>query len=208
MNDEIRSMLKDAGIIVAITLIAGLVLGGVYQLTKDPIAEQKKIKKQKACQEVFAEAGSFAEVEGFDPEEAAFVLASSDIPYQSQDIDEVMAAQDASGNTIGYVLTVTSHEGYGGDIQFTMGVTNEGVLNGISLLSISETAGLGMRADEVLKPQFAGKSAEKYEYTKTGVVAENQIDAISGATITTNAVVNGVNAGLYYFQNALGGAGE
>ena len=208
MKNEIRSMLKDAGIIVAITLIAGLVLGGVYQLTKEPIEEQKMLKKQKACQEVFAEADSFAELEGFDTGEAAQVLASSDTPFTSQDIDEVMIAQDSAGNTLGCVLTVTSHEGYGGDIQFTMGITNEGVLNGISLLSISETAGLGMRADEVLKPQFAGKSAEKYEYTKTGTVADNQIDAISGATITTNAVVNGVNAGLYYFQNELGGAAK
>lgn len=208
MNNEIRSMFRDAGIIVAITLIAGLVLGGVYQLTKEPIAEQKRLKKQQACQEVFAEADSFAELEGFDTGEAAQVLASSDTPFASQDIDEVMIAQDGAGNTLGFVLTVTSHEGYGGDIQFTMGVTNEGVLNGISLLSISETAGLGMRADEVLKPQFAGKSAEKYEYTKTGAVADNQIDAISGATITTNAVVNGVNAGLYYFQNELGGAAK
>lgn len=208
MNNEIRSMFRDAGIIVAITLIAGLVLGGVYQLTKEPIAEQKRLKKQQACQEVFAEADSFAELEGFDTGKAAQVLASSDSPYASQDIDEVMIAQDSAGNTLGFVLTVTSHEGYGGDIQFTMGVTNEGALNGISLLSISETAGLGMRADEVLKPQFAGKSAEKYEYTKTGAVADNQIDAISGATITTNAVVNGVNAGLYYFQNELGGAAK
>lgn len=205
MNDEIRSMLKDAGIIVAITLIAGLVLGGVYQLTKEPIAEQKRLKKQKACQEVYAEAASFAEAEGFDTEAAASVLVAE---YPSQDIDEVMLAQDGAGNTLGYVLTVTTHEGYGGDIQFTMGITNEGTLNGISLLSIAETPGLGMRAEEVLKPQFGGKSAEKYEYTKTGAVAENQIDAISGATITTNAVVNGVNAGLFYFQNELGGAAE
>lgn len=205
MNDEIRSMLKDAGIIVAITLIAGLVLGGVYQLTKEPIAEQKRLKKQKACQEVYAEAASFAEAEGFDTEAAASVLAEE---YPSQDIDEVMLAQDGAGNTLGYVLTVTTHEGYGGDIQFTMGITNEGTLNGISLLSIAETPGLGMRAEEVLKPQFGGKSAGKYEYTKTGAVAENQIDAISGATITTNAVVNGVNAGLFYFQNELGGAAE
>lgn len=203
MSDEIRSMLKDAGIILTITLIAGLVLGGVYQLTKEPIAEQKRIKKEKACQEVYAEAASFVEMEDFDAEAAAAVLASE---YPSQEIDEVMGATDASGNIVGYVLTVTSHEGYGGDIQFTMGVTNEGLLNGISILSISETAGLGMRAEEVLKPQFAGKSAEKYEYTKTGAITENQIDAISGATITTNAVVNGVNAGLYYFQNELGGA--
>ena len=102
MNDEIRSMLKDAGIIVAITLIAGLVLGGVYPLTKEPIAEQKLLKKQKACQEVYAEAASFAEAEGFDTEAAASVLAAE---YPSQDIDEVMLAQDGAGNTLGYVLT-------------------------------------------------------------------------------------------------------
>lgn len=206
MKDEIRSMLQDTGVILAITLTAGLVLGGVYQLTKEPIAAQERIKKQKACQEVYAEAVSFSEVEGFDTEGAALVLASSDLPFGSQDIDEVMAAQDGAGDTLGYVLTVTSHEGYGGDIRFTMGITNEGVLQGISLLDISETAGLGMRAEEVLKPQFSGKSAVWYESTKTGAVTDSQIDAISGATITTNAVVNGVNAGLYYFQNELGGA--
>lgn len=205
MNHEMKSMWKDAVVLFVITLVAGLSLGGVYQLTKEPIAQQEKLKKQKACQEVYAEADSFAEVEGFDREAAAFVLAAE---YPSQDIEEAMMAQDASGNALGYVLTVTTHEGYGGDIQFTMGITNEGVLNGISLLSIAETPGLGMRAEEVLKPQFAGKSAEKYEYSKTGAMADNQIDAISGATITTNALVNGVNAGLYYFQNALGGAAK
>jgi len=103
----------------------------------------------------------------------------------------------------GYVITVITHEGYGGDIQFTMGVNNDGSLNGISLLSISETPGLGMQAEDVLVPQFAGRSAYPFEYTKTGAAAENQIDAISGATITTNAVTDGVNAGLYYFLSEL-----
>lgn len=202
MNDEIRSMFKDAGILFAITLIAGLILGGVYQLTKDPIAEQKLRKKQEACQEVFAEAASFAELDGFDSAAATSVISAE---YPSQDIEEVMTAHDADGQLLGYVITVTTHEGYGGDIRFSMGVNNDGSLNGISILDISETAGLGMRAEEVLKPQFSGKNVEKFEYTKTGAAADSQIEAISGATITTNAVVNGVNAGLYYFQNELTG---
>ena len=131
------------------------------------------------------------------------VLADAGI--SGADIDELMAAKDASGALLGYVITVTDHEGYGGDIQFSMGITNEGTLNGISLLSISETAGLGMRAGEVLVPQFSDKNVSRFTYTKTGATADSEIDAISGATITTNAVVNGVNAGLAYFDKILKG---
>ena len=60
-----------------------------------------------------------------------------------------------------------------------------------------------MRAEEVLKPQFANKQITTFEYTKTGAAADNQIDAISGATITTNAVVGGVNAGIAVFTEYL-----
>ena len=129
--------------------------------------------------------------------------------YSAASVNACQEAKDASGTVLGYVLTVTTHEGYGGDIQFTVGVRNDGTLNGISLLSISETAGLGMQAGDVLVPQFADKNAYPYVYTKTGSTADNEIDAISGATITTNAVTDGVNAGVYYFQTMLQqGAGE
>jgi len=62
-----------------------------------------------------------------------------------------------------------------------------------------------MEAESVLKPQYAGKNVTQFTVTKTGATSDDQIDAISGATITSNAVTNGVNAGLYYFQNVLGG---
>lgn len=196
-----KEMMKNTGILLAITLIAGLLLGLVYQVTKNPIAEQEAKAKQEACQEVFQDAASF----GMIGVESVADVGWNEEGYAQESIDEVMEAKDASGELLGYVITVTTKEGYGGDIQFSIGVRLDGTVNGMSILSISETAGLGMRADEVLKPQFAGKRAEKFEYTKSGAAAENQIDAISGATITTNAVTNGVNAGLYYFQTVLGG---
>ena len=122
-----------------------------------------------------------------------------------EEIDEAKKG----GALAGYVLIVTDHEGYGGDIKLAMGVQLDGTLNGISFLSISETAGLGMRADEVLAPQLVDKKVEKFAYTKTGKTSENEIDAISGATITTNAVTNGVNGGLSFFRTALeGGTAE
>ena len=198
-----KGMIKDALILFAITLIAGLMLGVVNDITKEPIAQQEQKAKNEACQNVFAAADSFEAQELADSAQIEQVLTDAGI--SGADIDELMAAKDASGALLGYVITVTDHEGYGGDIQFSMGITNEGTLYGISLLSISETAGLGMRAGEVLVPQFADKNVSKFTYTKTGATADSEIDAISGATITTNAVVNGVNAGLAYFDKILKG---
>lgn len=197
-----KAMIKDALILFAITVVAGVLLGGVYQITKDPIAIQIEKAKVAACNEVFAEASSFEADSAFDTQAAKQIISAM---YTAEDIDDVLIAKDGSGNKLGYVLTVTTHEGYGGDIQFMMGITNEGLLNGISLLSISETAGLGMQAGDVLVPQFANKMVTSFSYTKDGAKSDNEIDAISGATITTNAVTNGVNAGLYYFYNGLGG---
>ena len=199
-----KEMMKNTVILLVITVVAGLVLGLVYQITKEPIAEQEARKKKEACQEVFQDAVSFEAMEVGTVDADGWAAAG----YGQETVDEVMSASDASGNLLGYVITVTTKEGYGGDIQFSIGVRTDGTVNGMSILSISETAGLGMRAEEVLKPQFAGKQAEKFEYTKSGAVSETQIDAISGATITTNAVTNGVNAGLYYFRTELGGGSE
>lgn len=189
-----KSMIKDTVIITVITLIAGLLLGVVYQVTKEPIAQQQAKKKNEACQEVFPDAVNFVAFDVAPGEEGA-----------GADVDAAYEAQAADGTLLGYVMEVTTHEGYAGDIQFAMGVRLDGTINGISLLSISETPGLGMQAEDVIKPQFAGKQADQFESTKVGAVTDNQINAISGATITTNALVNGVNTGLTYFQNELGG---
>ena len=103
------------------------------------------------------------------------------------------------------MINVTSHEGYGGDITVSMGIDNEGTVKGIELLKISETAGLGMKAKEpAFKDQFKDKNVTQFAYTKTGASSDFEIDAISGATITTKAVTNAVNAGIEYYA-VLGG---
>lgn len=203
MNSDRKNMLKDAAILFVITLFAGLILGTVYQVTKEPIAAQKAKAEQEACMQVFAEAAAFEIVE---------TTVFTDEQWKEQGFEgvavgKVMKAEDASGSILGYVMTVTDHNGYGGDIQFMMGIKTDGTLNGISLLAIAETAGLGMRAEEVLVPQYAGKNVESFEYVKGGAQGDTQIDAISGATITTDAITTGVNAGLYYFRTELAEGG-
>ena len=199
MTEKKKStILKDALILFLITLIAGSLLGLVNQITLEPIAKSELKAKEEAYQVVFADSSKFEENSQIKDK-----LKSA--TFDGAEVTEVLEAKDADGNTVGYVMSITAKEGYGGDIQFTMGVRNDGTINGISILSIAETPGLGMNAEKVLKPQFAGKTVEKFEYTKTGATADNQVDAISGATITTNAIVNGVNAGLSYFMTELGG---
>lgn len=192
-----REIIRNTFSLMLITVIAGVLLGLVYEVTKEPIAREKMRAKEEAYKTVFADAASFTEM-GAIPEDTKEKLGEQG--YDA-DIDEIMEVKDSGGNHAGYVLTVTDHEGYGGDIQFAMGVKADGTLNGISFLSISETAGLGMKATEdKFKEQFAGKKVSKFSYTKKGASSEDEIDALSGATITTNAVTNGVNAGLYYIS--------
>ena len=75
----------------------------------------------------------------------------------------------------------------------------DNMLKGISILSISETPGLGMNAENVLVPQFRNKKLEEYKVVKTGAASSDEIDAITSATITSNAVTNGVNTGVRYY---------
>ncbi|MBO5056486.1 MAG: RnfABCDGE type electron transport complex subunit G [Lachnospiraceae bacterium] len=199
-----KNMIKDAAVLFIITVAAGLILGFVYQITKEPIALAEEKAANEAYAEVFPGAVSFDKLELAMPESDSVWSEE----YSGVDMDNALAAKDASGNVLGYVLTMTSHEGYGGDITFTMGIQNDGTLNGISILSISETAGLGMKAESVLKPQFENKNVSNFTYTKSGAAMDSQIDAISGATITTNAVTTAVNGGLYIFQTQLGGSAQ
>ena len=74
LKTDIQGMFKDTCIMLAITVIAGLLLGLVYQVTKDPIAVQKELAKQEACKEVLMENGSVTRAKlliGFAPRSAA-----------------------------------------------------------------------------------------------------------------------------------------
>lgn len=191
-----KNIIKDALMLTFITLAAGLLLGFVYEITKEPIAKQNELTKQKAYKAVFSEADSFET----QSSEGAFSLAS--IGFETATVDEAANALDANGNVLGFVYTITTSEGYGGNITITIGIDNDGAVKGVEFLTLSETAGLGMKAKEdSFKNQYVGKTVDKFVYTKNGAANENEIDAISGATITTSAVTNAVNAGIALFDS-------
>ncbi len=99
------------------------------------------------------------------------------------------------GATVGYVFT-TSASGYGGVVEVMTGINSEGTVSGISILTINETPGLGMNAK---KDSFTSQYKDKtgpFTVVKNGTSAENDILAITSATITSNAVTKAVNEAL------------
>lgn len=209
MNDksDVSVMLKEAGILFAITLIAGIMLGFVYELTKEPIRIQQEKAVQEACMAVFpGEQGlEFRMLESAETGAAQEGELAAGLATNGVKIGVVYEAVAQDGEFCGYVVESTSTQGYGGNIVLYVGVAPDGTVNGVAVLDISETVGLGMEAPKVLTPQFAGRQVERFDYTKTGSRTESEVDAISGATITTKAVVNAVNGALLTARNLLQG---
>ncbi len=101
----------------------------------------------------------------------------------------------ADGETVGYVVTAVSHEGYGGDIKIMVGIDTDFAVTDIRILESSETAGLGAKAkNPEFTNQFKGQSGVLS--VVKGAAGDNQISAISSATVTSRAVTNCVNAAV------------
>ena len=139
----------------------------------------------------------------YDADEADKLV--SDAGYKDT-IDDIETALDSNKETLGYVITVTAKDGSQGSITFSVGIKNDGTVNGYSITSISETPGLGMKAEEAdFYKQFENKKVDKFDVVKTTPSKDDEIEAITGSTITSKAMANGCNAAITYFQNKLQG---
>lgn len=200
-----KSLVSDCIKLFIITLAAGLILGFVYNVTKDPIAKQEEKTKQEAYKAVFKDADRFEAVK-LNTKEISKALKAKDLGQNT--INEIAKAVDKNGKELGYVFSVTNPDGYGGDITLSVGVKDDGTVNGYETLTISETAGLGMKAKEdEFKSNFTNKKAKQFEVVKdgSGKNDDSKIDAISGATITSRAVTSGVNSCVVLMDTLKGG---
>lgn len=167
-------ILRVGIILFAITAVAALILAYVNSVTLPIISEQETLKMQDAMTEVLPDADEFEEI----PIELT----------QESDLTKIFKA-DA-----GYVV-FAAPKGYGGEITMAIGIDNEFKITGLSIISQSETAGLGAKCTEkAWQDQFIGKT-ENITVAKGGA-KDNQIDAISSATITSKAVTRAVNEAI------------
>lgn len=165
------SMARLTIVLFAITAVVALLLGLVNYITKDRIAEETARKTAEAMTEVMPDASSFTELD---------VDTTGTI---------VKAAYDAGG--AGYVIQV-GPSGFGGEIDMVVGVSLDGTVTGVAIVNMVETSGLGDNAkNEAYRAQYTG-GAGPFSVDKDG----GEIDALTGATVTSRAVTNGVNAAL------------
>ena len=196
-------------VLTAITIIAGLALSGVYSMTRDTIEAAHALANAASFKAVVPEAENFEASDALAETVANLNGVVYGTDYGRAYINEAYTALDADGNVVGYVVRATSSDGFDGDVSMAVGINAEGAVNGIAFTELNETPGMGMRVDEPeFKGQFEGKTVSRFTLNKAGgSTADDQIDTVSGASTTSGAVVNAVNAALdFYANNMKGGA--
>ena len=184
-----KDILRLGSTLFAICAIAALALGVTDNITK-PIIEERNIQaNNESRKEVLSSAEEFKIVED-----------------TSNDLVKEVYEGLKSGKVVGYTIK-TSPKGYGGPIEVMVGISSEGNITGIKIGNHSETPGLGSKASEPrFKDQFNNKSVDNpLIVVKGSASSDNNIVAISGATITSNAVTTGVNAAMNIYKEVLSG---
>lgn len=193
---------KNIIVLFVVALISVSILAVLNQVTAEPIATAEANAKAAVYMNVYSDAADVVEIEDFDALLSGYTAANSDIT-----INTALKAVDESGNTIGYVVDATSPNAYGGDIQIAIGITNDGEITAFSVIKANETPGLGAKSlEDEFASQFSGLSASEITFSKTGANHDNnEIDAISGATITTRAITEAVNEAISFYNSSLKG---
>ena len=128
---------------------------------------------------------------------------TNEIKNENEKFIDSKKAVNESGDVVGYgIRTLSTVKGYGGDIELFVGISPEGEVVGVKVLSMLETPGLGTNIqNQEFKDQFVGKTDDmEIEVVKTGVSEDNQIQAVAGATFSSNSYTSAVNNALDIFE--------
>lgn len=202
------NMFKDAIILCLITLVLGGVLAGVYAITKKPIEEAQAKTNNEACAAVIADGDEVNDNDEAAVSGAAAYLSTHDLSNSevSKEADSLAAwvtvEQVHPTKNGGSVYLVKARKGYGGDVSFALGVSAEGAITGISITSQSETAGLGANCENKewqagFKDKVLPSNPADNMYNKEAAT-DSQVQALSGATVTSRAITNAVKGVLFY----------
>lgn len=170
-----------------ITVASAVVLAFVNDKTKVVIAEREQQEYVESLAEVFPEADDFEDLEQSELEK---------IQEQDEQVEDVAVAMNG-GNPVGWTVKASGKGGYGGPVQIVVGVDEEKQITGFTILQSQETPGIGdVIEEESFISGLIGKSLNAPVNAVGNPSGENEIQAISGATYSVNAVKNGLNAAV------------
>ena len=194
-------------VLAVITLIAGVALSGVFAMTKDTIEEQRRQANAASYQVVCPNATVFENDRELDLAVAELDGKTYGMTFGRCTINDIVVGKDDDGEIVGYVVSVTTSDGFEGNITLSLGIEPDGRTCGIAYTELNETPGMGMRcAEPAFQDQFNGRTSRKFVLNKgDSIPTEDTIDTVSGASTTSGAVVNAVNAGLDFFYNTVKG---
>lgn len=205
MAKQKSSAAKNIIVLFVVALISVSILAVLNEVTMEPIANAEQAARQEAYMAAYDGADEITDIEDFDSLLGKYTPADESANVK---INAVLEAKKG-GEKIGYVVDASSPNGYGGDVQIAVGISNEGEIINLKVVSAaSETPGLGAKSTEPeFQAQFSGLSAlSPLNFSKTGADrGANEFDAISGATITTTAVTQAVNESVNFYNTMLKG---
>lgn len=177
-----RDMIKPSLSLFIICLITAFCLAFVNNTTKDTIAQRTQKDAEEQRRQVLSEADSFKRLE-----------AQEGVEYGTL-IREAYAAYSGD-RFVGYVFSAYP-SGYGGEMAVTVGVGSDGRITGVRIGANEETPGLGSKTvEDGFTGQYTGKSIDNsIKVVKVPPRADDEIQAVSGATISSGAVTSAVQA--------------
>ncbi|SHE67918.1 RnfABCDGE type electron transport complex subunit G [Alkalibacter saccharofermentans] len=183
-------------VLFIISGIAALLLGATNYVTKDVIAEQIRLENEKARMEVLGDAEEFQQLD-----EDLISAAAQSLGFDNLEVIEEVYEGISAGQAVGYTFKSVPRA-YGGEITVLTGISIDGTVTGMRIVSHTETPGLGAKAtDGSFMAQFENQSATSpLQVIKSGTPGQNEISAITGATITTEAIAQGVNYSIEMFN--------
>jgi len=181
MNSSKKEMIAPTLVLFLICLVVTAALAGTYQVTK-PIIEDINAKNANLARAEVLPSGA----DGFTKVDGALITNVADM-YQ---------ADNGSGMTF-----TTTDKGFGGTLTVMVGVDAQGAISGVKITEHGETPGLGTKA---MTPEYLAQYKGQTAITRTNESGKTQIDAITGATISSNAIFRATNTALAQF-NEIGG---
>ncbi|AWW25321.1 RnfABCDGE type electron transport complex subunit G [Acetobacterium carbinolicum] len=192
-----KVVFKLGFILLLISGVAACCLALTNYVTAGTIEEMNIQANTEARQEVLPEATDFEEVPVADVEKIATEISMA----KPEELLEIYIGKNGSEIT-GYTVKTGPGSGFGGEVQVLTGISTDGVITGITIIKHNETPGLGALATGEWNDQFTGKSATEELIVVKGTAKEgsNEIQAITGSTITSKAVTEGVNTSILVYQ--------